>query len=301
MIPSKGRILQIQHYSVNDGSGIRTIVFFAGCPLRCRWCANPEGFTSSRRILYIASRCRKCGRCQAVCPVQAGMDLSVRENRSRCIGCGRCVKACLFGARKSSMTEMTVEEILDSLENQRIFLFNSGGGITYSGGECTLQAPFLRELSKAVYDAGLDQAMETSGCFSLPEVQDILERMDLLFMDIKLWDSEKHARYTGVSNEKILDNIARIGARRKGLVVRVPVIMGVNGDDENIRHTASFVRKYLKDPMMELLPYHSYGAGKYEQLGLPYDETGFRRPSEEEMNHLSHVVEEEGVRLVSFR
>jgi len=301
MTASKGRILQLQNYSVNDGEGIRTIVFFAGCPLRCRWCANPEGYSAANRILYIASRCVHCGRCVQVCPHGVGMDLQDASQREKCDGCGKCVDACLEQARKNTVTEYTVQEILDRLEKQSIFFRNSGGGVTYSGGECTLQKDFLHELAQQVYDMGFDQAMETSACFDLDELQPTLDLMDLLFIDIKHMDTAEHHRFTGMDNHLILQNIARLGQSRSDIIIRVPTIMGVNGSDENIIATARFVKENLKKPRMELLPYHSYGADKYAQLGMPYDDASFRTPTARELQHLQDLVRREGVEIVSYK
>ena len=238
MMNTKGKILQLQHYSVNDGDGIRTIVFFAGCPLRCRWCSNPEGWEARDRILYIASRCIGCGRCTSVCPRQVGCDLNAPGERDKCVDCGACVKACLEHARKHSVTEWTVQQVLDWLEKELIFFRESGGGVTYSGGECTQQPEFLHALAQSVYDLGLNQAMETCGYFPLEKLQPTLDLMDLLFMDIKHMDREKHRQFTGVDNDLILHNIAALGRQKKNIVVRIPTIMGVNGDEENIRNTA---------------------------------------------------------------
>ena len=301
MTVSKGRILQLQRYSVNDGDGIRTTIFFAGCPLRCRWCANPEGYERKNRIMYIASRCIQCGHCETVCPKGIGIDLSDEMNRLQCDGCGLCADECPANARKRTVTDMTVADIMKALESHALFFRNSGGGVTYSGGECTAQPEFLDELTEAVYDRGFDQAMETSAYFDLNRVQHILDRIDLLFTDIKHMDPAMHKRWTGADNERILSNIAAIGAKRRGMVVRVPTIIGINGDDDNIRRTAQFVKKHLQDPCMELLPYHPYGEDKYTQLGMPYDSNQFRTPDAEELRHLNGIIESEGVRVVSYK
>ena len=301
MTHSKGRILQLQNYSVNDGEGIRTIVFFAGCPLHCLWCANPEGYTGKNRIMYIQTRCIGCGRCTRVCPKNVGMNLNDPIERDKCNGCGKCAEACLENARKNTVTEMTVDDIIKKLETQLLFFHNSGGGVTYSGGECTAQPEFLAELVNNVYDMGLNQAMETSGYFDLKPLQPTLEKIDLLFMDIKLMDDKKHAQFTGVDNHRILQNIAVLGKQRSDIVIRVPTIMGVNGDDDNIRKTARFVKRNLKNPCMELLPYHHYGEDKYQQLSMPYNAELFRTPTTEEIHHLNKIIEEEGVHIVSFK
>lgn len=297
---SKGRILQLQNYSVNDGDGIRTVIFFAGCPLRCKWCANPEGYTTKNKILYIASRCTVCQRCTTACPQHISYNFSQSNERMICTGCGNCVTACLDGARENTVKTYTVEEILQKLESQLLFFRQSGGGVTYSGGECTSQPDFLNALSAEVYDMGLHQAAETSGYFRLADVLPTIERLDLLFMDIKHMDNEQHILWTGRENEPILRNIVALGARKKNLVIRVPTIMGVNGDDENIRKTARFVKQYLQKPMMELLPYHCYGIDKYMQLGIAYEDFRFRTPTVEELRHLKGIIEDEGVQVVSF-
>lgn len=298
---SKGRILQLQHYSVNDGDGIRTTIFFAGCPLRCRWCANPEGLVPRNRILYASSRCIECGRCAEVCPHGVSWNFQEPGDRQRCIGCGDCVSVCLAGARRNTVTEYTVPEILQQLEPQIPVFRRSGGGVTYSGGECTQQPEFLAELVDAVYDLGLHQAIETSGYFDLSVLAPTLKKMDFLFMDIKVMDEEAHRRVTGVSNAPILHNIAAVGKWRKPIVIRVPVVSGINDSEENIRATARFVAASQETPMMELLPYHAYGADKYAQLGLPYQGDTFHAPTEENMKHLQAVIAEEGVQVVSYK
>ena len=297
----KGKLLQLQHFSVNDGEGIRTVVFFAGCSLRCKWCANPEGYTNRNQIMYVPSLCTQCGRCMAVCPYGLGCDLSDPAIRSRCDGCGSCVPACLDDARKNTVTEWTAEDVVRELESQIPYFRKSGGGVTYSGGECTNQPEFLDALVRQVYDLGLNQAIETSATFDLDYLRPVLHSIDLLFIDIKHMDGEKHKFYTGYDNARILNNISALGRMRDNIIIRIPVIMGVNGDDENITTTARFVKDNIKEPKMELLPYHSYGEDKYTQLGLPYPVDMFRTPTTDEMDHLNSLIEKEGVQLVSFK
>jgi len=296
-----GKLLQLQHFSVNDGDGIRTIIFFAGCSLRCKWCANPEGYTMHNQIMYIESLCTACGRCTAVCPRHLDFDLHNKAVRSQCDGCGCCIPACLDNARKNTVSIWTSEDVIAQLEPQIPYFRQSGGGVTYSGGECTNQPEFLEELVKKVYDLGLNQAMETSATFDFDQVQSILKHIDVLFVDIKHMDSKKHAYYTGCDNEHILSTIARLGRFRNDLVIRIPVIMGVNGDDANIISTARFVKQYIWDPKIELLPYHSYGADKYKQLDMSYPKNMFRTPTAAELNHMNSLIEKEGVQIISFK
>ena len=300
-MPSKGRVLQLQHYSLNDGNGIRTIIFFAGCPLRCKWCANPEGFSTKNHIMYDSTRCTACDECRAACPIGLAPDLNDEKVRRDCTGCGACVTVCLTGARRNSLYEITVEEAVSALEPQRIFFEQSGGGVTYSGGECTQQAKFLCDLSQTMYDLGISQTMETSGYFELDRIRPVLERVDLLFIDIKMMDRERHKYYTGVDNTLILKNIRTLGAEEKQIVIRIPLIMGVNGDDENVKNTAAFVKRYLPYPKIELLPYHEYGKDKYRQLGLVYENTGFRTPSAEELEKCENIIRSQGVEVVSYK
>lgn len=244
-----GNFMEPQNFSVNDGDGIRTIIFFAGCPLRCKWCANPEG-------LYI-------------------------DNNLVC--------------------KYSVEQLLKIIERQEIFYRYSGGGVTFSGGEATLQQSVLRELVNKLYDRGINLAVETSGYFEFEEVKDILEKMDLVFIDLKHMDDMKHKMFTGVSNEKILSNIKRLNEVNDNVVVRVPLIVGVNADEYNIINTAKFVKDNIIYPKIELLPYHSLGDEKYEVLGIEKPSRDFKRPSVELVKELSQLIEAEGVEVVSYK
>lgn len=301
MTNSKGKLLQLQHFSVNDGEGIRTIVFFAGCSLRCKWCANPEGYTMQNKIMYIPTLCTSCGSCTEACPQHLGFDLNDPDVRSQCNGCGLCVPACLDKARKNAVSEWTVDKVVKELESQMMYFQESGGGVTYSGGECTNQPQFLADLVAASYDLGLNQAMETSGTFDFDQLKPVLDDIDLLFMDIKHMDPQKHQFFTGMDNSHILNNVAALGRVRGNMIIRIPVIMGVNGDDANIMATAAFVKENLKEPKMELLPYHVYGVDKYAQLGMDYPKEMFRTPTDEEYKHQCSLIEKAGVELVSFK
>lgn len=244
-----GDFMEPQNFSVNDGDGIRTIIFFAGCPLRCKWCANPEGLYIDNSLVY----------------------------------------------------KYSVEQLLRIIERQEIFYRYSGGGVTFSGGEATLQQHMLRELVNRLYDRGINLAIETSGYFEFEEVMDILKKLDLIFIDLKHMDDMKHRKFTGVSNEKILNNIKMLNEVNDNVVVRVPLIVGVNADKENIIKTAKYVKDSVKNPKLELLPYHSLGDEKYEALGFEKPSRDFIRPSAELIKELNQLIQSEGVEVVSYK
>jgi pyruvate formate lyase activating enzyme len=251
-----GKFMELQNFSVNDGDGIRTVVFLAGCPLRCMWCSNPESWVTRNEI---------------------------EHNEDTCL-----------------IKRYTSDGVLKIIDKQKIFYRYSGGGVTFSGGEATLQQDILRELVYRLYDQAVNLAIETSGYFEFDEVKDILGKLDLIFVDMKLMDSDKHKAYTGVGNEKILENISRMKELKVPVVVRIPVIDGVNSDMENIRKTANFVKTNIYEPKIELLPYHLFGDAKYEALGMEKPSRSFKTPSQEQLMELCRVVESEGVEVVSY-
>lgn len=299
MSDKKGHILELQNFSVNDGAGIRTVVFFAGCPLRCRWCSNPEALHSPDRISWLETTCIGCGNCREICPQGIGIDLN--SARAACTSCGKCLEVCPTGSRRRLVHLVSAEEILSRIDKQEPFYRYSGGGVTFSGGEATSQPEFLRTLSTALYDRGVHLALETSGYFDFEEVRDILERMDLIFIDIKVLDPLKHLEYTGVDNGRILENLKKLGARDREIVVRIPVIEGCNDDDENIRSTARFVAQVMPRPKIELLPYHSFGDEKYQALGLHLPPRRFKTPTAGRLEELSAIIKREGAEVVSYR
>lgn len=298
---TSGYFMEPQNFSVNDGNGIRTIIFFAGCPLRCEWCSNPEGYTCSLKIAHYEKTCIKCGRCQQICANNIGNNLNNPYEREKCVSCGFCVNVCPTNSRKNLIYHYTVEEILQIIEKQKIFYRHSGGGVTFSGGEATLQANILRKLIYKLYDKAIDMALETSGCFDFDNIKDILKKLDLIFVDIKLMNDDKHKLYTGASNKKILENISKLNQLNVDLVVRIPIVYGVNSDIENIRKTAKFVKNNIDIPKMELLPYHSFGDAKYEALGLDKPSENFKAPTQKYLEELYRVVEDEGVKIVSYK
>ena len=291
--------MQIQPFSVNDGEGIRTDIFIAGCPLRCRWCSNPEGFRQKEVIGWHRRKCIGCGACSAVCPQGIGIEMD--PDRDKCIACGACVRACPEGARAGMVTLMDADDIIREIHKHRLFYSYSGGGVTFSGGEATSQPELLDYLSRELYDMGYSLDIETCGYFDFDRVRPALERMDLIFMDLKHMDPEVHRNYTGVSNEKILENMANLRALQADIVIRIPVIGGVNNSEENIAASAAYVHDVLPQARMELLPYHRLGKIKYDALGMEFCQDDFYTPDKTEMERLREIVAAQGVILADYR
>ena len=295
----KGYVMDIQPFSVNDGDGIRTTVFLAGCPLRCHWCSNPEGFTQRELVGWYQRKCIGCGNCAVVCP--KGIGINLNQERNRCIACGRCVETCPVHARTYMVRLTNAEEVLERIQTHRLFYQQSGGGITFSGGEPTSQPDFLRYLAQNIYDMGYSMDIETTGQFEIDEVADILKLMDLIFVDLKHPDADQYRRFTGGSNERVLKNLQRMAELPAKIVIRIPVIGSVNAKESTIRELAALVCENLPDAAIELLPYHDFGRIKYEALGLPYKHPGFSRPSTELMERLKEIITEEGLEVADCR
>jgi pyruvate formate lyase activating enzyme len=266
-----GIVFDIRRFSIHDGPGIRTAVFFQGCPLACAWCHNPEGMAPEPVMVYRENRCLRCGDCLPACPQGAITlhDDTVNTDRERCVRCGACVEACYAGARELAGRTMSVAEVLAEVERDTVFYDESGGGVTFSGGEPLLQADFLLALARACREKGLHTALDTCG-FAAWEVLDrVREHIELYLYDVKLIDEVRHRRFTGVSNALILGNLRRLAGHGHRIVLRLPLIPGVNDDAENIRATGALAAE-LHIPRLDVLPYHRAGVDKYARLGAAY-------------------------------
>jgi len=268
-----GRVFDIQHYAVHDGPGIRTIVFLKGCPLRCPWCCNPESHEARLELRHVADRCLVCGRCVASCPAGAIRIEAGRHaiDRSACPACGApCAAACPESALERVGSEMTVAEVVARVDADRDFYRNSGGGVTFSGGEPLAQPEFLAAAARACRERGLHTAIETSGCAAEPTFRSIAPLVDLFLFDVKVVDRQRHEALTGADNSLILANLAHLASTRPGdVIVRLPIIPGCTDDQTNLDAVAALMRD-LGLMRLELEPYHPFGSGKYEALGRPW-------------------------------
>lgn len=308
---TKGMIFDIQRWSLHDGPGIRTNVFFKGCPLTCLWCSNPESQEFQRELVYFPDKCIGCGSCVQHCPHQAvsrgdeGMAIDYGVCRRFCHPAEdgfACVSACYAKALDVMGKAYTVEELMKEVMSDAGIYESSGGGMTVTGGEPLAQPGFLLELLKAAKERGLHTVMETSGQAGWEDFKRCLEYLDFLFMDFKVYDGEAHRRYTGVDNRQILENMKRVneyaGSHRLTFVIRTPVIPGVNDSEEEIGRIADFIKEQLSQVRIyQLLPYHRLGRGKYGSLGKEYRLEDLEAPEDETMRRLEEVIPERGLRI----
>lgn len=275
-IERKALIFNIQKYNVHDGPGIRTLVFFKGCPLRCLWCSNPESQARGHQVLFKRDRCVHCGECVKVCPAGVHvMENAVHRVRRDipCAGCRKCESACLRGALGIVGEQRTIEDILEVIEEDRPFYQQSGGGVTLGGGEALMQPDAALSLLMACRRRGLSTAVETCG-YTTPEVmRRVAPEVDLFLYDIKHMDSKTHFRLTGVPNETILDNLTWLLENGRNVRIRVPLLKGVNDTAENLERMFDFLspwKEHRNFQGVDFLPYHRLGVNKYAQLDREY-------------------------------
>lgn len=271
-------VFNIQHLSFVDGPGIRTTVFFKGCNLRCLWCHNPESQSFERQRLVYEKKCKHCGRCKEACP----------NHLEKCDLCGKCVGVCLNDAIEICGRTETKEALLSEIEKDRIYYETSGGGVTFSGGECMLQIEPLFDTLKLCKEKGIHTAVDTAGNVPWDYFEKIIPCTDMFLYDIKAMDSSLHKRNTGVGNELILDNLTRLLKSGKRVWVRIPVIPGVNDTEEEMLRVKTFFESSGYPEKTELLPYHKMGENKYEMLGIELHK--FEVPSKEHISKLSKIL-----------
>jgi pyruvate formate lyase activating enzyme len=293
-----GLVFNIQRYSTQDGPGIRTVVFLKGCPLRCWWCSNPESQQPYPEVGHSDSLCNQCQLCVSSCKINAiTMDKNrgIRIDRKLCINCGACVEVCPLQAIKVYGQEMTVKEVLQIVEKDRIFYHNSGGGVTASGGEPLCQPDFVADLFQICLDKGIHTVLETCGCVDIGNIEKVLPYTRLVLYDIKHADSKVHKKVTGRSNEQIIRNFEFIARKGVPLAVRVPLIPGINDTDEDIKSIAHIITEYMSEPKVELMPYHRYGMGKYQMLDRRYKLNKLVPQGGDDLERIKSVFKSSGV------
>lgn len=295
---SKGLIFNIQHFSTQDGPGIRTTVFLKGCPLSCCWCSNPESQAKIPELGFNWNLCDGCGKCIAVCSTNA-ISVSIHEgkidiDRSLCGCCGKCIAVCHVDALKIFGKLLTASEVLHEVKRDRLFYRNSGGGVTLSGGEPLMQGQrdFAMRILRRCKEIGITTCVDTCGHIDASYLQQLLELeyVNLFLYDLKVIDNIKHQKFVGVSNRLILDNAKIIANSRAPMIIRVPLIPGITNSRENIISIANFVRDLETVNEIDLLPYHRFGSSKYEMIGRSYQLAELETCSRDEIEEFKRII-----------
>lgn len=277
----KARIFDIKRFAVHDGAGIRTTVFFKGCPLKCIWCHNPEGISGKAQLAYFTNKCMSCGECVRACGTGAHFIENGIHNfdRSKCIACGKCEEVCLGDALKFYGKEMTVDELLPIVLEDREF-YGNDGGVTLSGGECLTQADFCLEFLRELKKEGINTAVDTCGFVLRKAFEKVIPYTDIFLYDLKAYDEDVHAKCTGRSNKRVLENLKYIDSCGGKTEIRIPYIPGYNSDQ--MEKLADFIGTLKNVTAVSVLPYHNYAGSKYESLGME-NTLPCILPSDEEM------------------
>jgi len=294
----KGLVFDIKRYAIHDGPGIRTTVFFKGCPLSCLWCDNPESQRFTKEFIFWPERCLHCDACVVVCKEKAIIKNEGHRGveETKCNYCGDCIQECYSEALQIIGREMSVEELVTEVEKDVDFFRESGGGVTFAGGEPFSQPDFLIDVLKGCKGRNLHTAMETCGSVSWDILERVSPYVDLFLYDIKHMNEDKHKALTGVSNRLILSNLERIAAMNQ-VIVRMPLIPDINDDEENIKAVATFLSRLGKIEEVHLLPYHRLGVSKYEKLKKEYKLDKIAPPVQGGIEAVQRVLEQFGLRV----
>ena len=293
----KANIFNIQKFSVHDGPGIRTTVFFKGCPLKCIWCHNPESQSSNDEILYDKNKCTLCGNCVRECKNNA---IEIINNKlittDECSFNGDCTVCCINGARQIAGREYTVDEVMKEVLRDRVFYKNSKGGVTLSGGEPLIYADFVEELLKKLREENIHTAVDTCGAVNFEVLERVSKYTDLFLYDIKSMDDDKHILYTGISNKNIIENLIKLSQIHNNINLRLPLIEGINADENHIIKILELL-KNTNIKKINLLPYHDIAIHKYEKLGRSYNSYKMKKPTDEKLKGFMEMFEKEGYQV----
>ncbi|MCX6305034.1 MAG: glycyl-radical enzyme activating protein [Bacteroidetes bacterium] len=296
--PGHGLVFDIKRYAINDGPGIRVVVFFKGCNLHCAWCHNPEGISAGVEKMYSPAKCIKCGTCVAACPVMAiSMHAEgIRTDRDLCTLCARCADVCPTKAIEMSGKSMPVSEIIEIIEKERPFFDQSGGGVTFSGGEPLVHSKMLIELLDACGERGIHRAVDTAGHINSATLMEVARRTDLFLYDLKMMDPILHEKWTGVTNDLVLRNLRMLCEAGSPVIIRIPLIAEVNDAPENIRQTAEFIASLAGEPKeVHLIPYHAIAQHKYAKLGKNEAFVRLEEPGRKSLERIAGFFAEYGI------
>ena len=291
-------ITNVQKFSIHDGDGIRTSVFFKGCPLKCEWCHNPETQRFEKEMQCDKEKCVGCGTCAKVCPNGAiSMENGKPEmKKDACTFCGKCVNFCPIGIREIIGREYSVKELIKELMKDQMFYEESGGVVTLSGGEVmAMDIDYILAIAKELKRQDVTLTIDTCGYVPYEKFQAILPYVHTFLYDVKVMDPKLHKKYIGVDNQLILDNLIRLAADGARIYIRIPTIKEVNGNEKNMKETIAFLKEHDIHPaQINLLPYHDTGSGKYSKLDMEYKGTDLHAPEKEEMESFVRLFVESG-------
>jgi pyruvate formate lyase activating enzyme len=291
-------VLSISRMTVHNGPGIRTLILFKGCPLRCLWCSTPESQKADPEIAFFQNSCTHCNKCIPVCPLNAisSINNAIIIDRSLCNNCGKCAQVCYPEALKLLGKPMTVEELLKEAKKDVVIYKNSHGGVTISGGEPLLDTVFNGQLLRAFKKESISAGIDTSGYVPWSNIEPLLPYIDFFLWDIKHMDPEKHKSLTGASNQLILDNLRAVSLRNIPVYLRLPLITGYNDSEDNIKAACEFARGLSSVVELDLLPLHHLGQARYESLNRIYPIADLPFVPDDRLQDLKNLVESYGLK-----